>query len=181
MTISYSYDPEDPVFLRMEKYVFGQWRSLSEMIAIAVMLLLIYGVSQTLLYMVSSSLGGVDPVAGAVILCFGVTLGLVSAYMVMVFVSRYRDLVAERELELGNYRKGPIRVELDKTGISTRSPGQARQIAWVSVRAVVSTPHGLCLRLDDRDFLPVPDGSLAEGLPREEVAEQIRKWRAVDG
>lgn len=183
MKVSYQFDPEDAATKRMEKFVFGQWRSLSEMVAIGVMLFVLYGVSQAVLQLVATGWEGLpfQPVAGGLLLWVGITLGLVGAYLTLIFVSRYRDLVAERELELGAYRKGPVRVELTAEGVSTRAPGQARQIAWISVRGLIDTPLGLGLRLDERDFIPVPDDRLPDAMDRKALTSQINAWRGQGG
>jgi len=42
MPIKYAYDPDSPESRFMQRYVFGKWRSMTELFGIAVMLLFLY-------------------------------------------------------------------------------------------------------------------------------------------
>ncbi len=181
VTLRYSYDPGDVVVQRIGKQVHGQWRSLSEMVAIAVLLVVLYFVTRLVLRHYDPYFAAIDPglpVTVAAVLWAGITLGLAGAYLVVIFVSQYRDLVAQRDREGTAYRAGPVVVEIGSGGISTDAPGRAEQIRWASVSGVIETPLGLGLRLDNRDFIPVPSGAV-DGMETAEVAKRIEEWRSV--
>lgn len=180
MKVSYQYDPEDGIVNSIEKHVHGQWRSLTEMIGIAVMLVVIWVICNIILRRYDdffSALAPQLPFIVAMVLLAGITLGLIAAYLTGFFVSRFRDVLSDHEKEQDGYHAGPINVEISAEGVATHAPHRAQQMDWKSVSAVVDTPAGLGLRLDDRDFIPVPDDKLPEGVTRTELAASIREWR----
>ncbi len=180
-TIRYDFDPSDVVTERIGRYVHGQWRSLSEMIAIALMLGALFVISKLVLAFYDNYFRSLDPelpTVVAIMLWVGITFGLVGAYLVMIFVSRYRDLRRDQDNTQNGYRSGPITVELSAKGISTRSPGRAEQVPWHSVKKVKKTPLGLGIALDETQFIPLDAQSLPEEMTKEDALSLIETWRA---
>jgi hypothetical protein len=183
VSISFDYRPEDVVSQRIGKLVHGQWRSLSEMVAIAVLLVVLYVITRMVMRHYQAYFAAFDtnlPVIVAAILWGGITLGLLGAYLVMLFVSQYRELLRQRDNEASAYSAGPIHVAIGPDGIRTSSPGRRQEIGWNAVSGVVESPLGLCIRLDNRDFIPVSVEALG-GRPVAEVARQINAWRGKPG
>jgi hypothetical protein len=179
VTISFQYQPGDVVSERIGKHVHGQWRSLSEMVAIAVLLVVLYIITRLVLRTWDDYFTALSPnlpVVIAAILWAGITLGMVGAYLVVVFVSQYRDLVGQRDAEASAYSGGPVEVEIGADGIRTRAPGRSQHIGWMAVSGVIETPLGLGLRLDNRDFIPVATEALGD-VPLAEAARRIAEWR----
>lgn len=182
MKLSYQYDPEDPIVHSIGKHLHGQWRSLTDMIGIAIMLVVIWFVSDIILDRYSdffTALAPQLPFIIAMVLLGGVAMGLIGAYLTGFFVAQFRALVSDREAERGGYRAGPVNVEISVDGIATHAPHLARQMDWDAVSAVVDTPGGIGLRLDDRDYIPIPDSVLPEGTTRTDLAASIREWRSA--
>lgn len=180
MKVSYQYDPNDAIVNSIGKHVHGQWRSLTDMVGVALMLLVIWFVSGIILDRYDDfffALAPQLPFIVAMVLLAGITLGLIAAYLTGFFVARFRDVLSDHENEQDGYRAGPVNVEISKEGIATHAPHLAQQMDWKSISAVVDTPAGLGLRLDDREFIPVPDDKLPEGVTRTELAASIRDWR----
>ena len=180
MKISYQYDPDDAVVQRIGRHVHGQWRALTEMVVIFIMLAILYVISQMIMRMWSDYFAALSPSLPVVvvgILWAGITLGLVGSYLVIFFISKYRDLVSDREAETSDYRAGPVRVELSEEGIATHAPARTQRIGWSAVQHVVNTPLGLGLRLDDKDYIPVTVENLPQGVSKDQLAEAIRGWR----
>ncbi|MEO1549290.1 MAG: hypothetical protein AAFR93_02525 [Pseudomonadota bacterium] len=183
MTIRFDYDPKDPITQRIGKQVHGQWRSLTEMIAIAIMLAILFALTRYILGFFVEDFRALSPQLPLVISAImwgGIALGLVAAYMVMVAISRYRDLRRDQENELSGYRKGPITVELSERGISTRSVGRAEQVPWSSAQSVKMTPLGIGIALDDREYIPIGLDQLPQGMTGDEAMTLIETWRKSD-
>jgi hypothetical protein len=180
LKVSYQYDPADPIVNSIGKHIHGQWRSLTEMIGIAIMFLLIWFISDMILDSYEAFFAALSPQLPfiiAMVLLAGITMGLIGAYLTGFFVSQFRSLISDHEAEKDGYRAGPVSVEISEDGVATLAPHIAKQMDWKSVSAVIDTPGGLGLRLDDRDFIPVPDNILPEGMMRTELADSISKWR----
>ena len=180
MTIRFDYDPKDAITQRIGKQVHGQWRSLTEIIAICLMLLILFTLTRFVLNFFVEDFRALSPQLPLVISTImwgGIALGLVAAYMVMVAISRYRDLRRDQENELSGYRKGPITVELSEKGISTRSVGRAEQVPWSSAQSVKMTALGIGIALDDREYIPIGFENLPDGVTAEDAMAQIEAWR----
>ncbi len=178
--IKYEYDPKDVVSQRIGKHVHGQWRSLTEMIAIGIMLFVLWVLSRIVLGRMNEYFSQLDaglPIIVAVLLWGGITMGLLGAYLVILFLSRYRDLRKDQDNEMSSYRAGPFRVEIGPDGVSRASNGRSEQIRWSSIGGVKSTPLGLGLPLDDRDFIPLDQRLLPSGMTVDQAVETIEGWQ----
>ena len=180
--IKYSYDPDAAELRFMTKHIFGQWRSISELIGIFVMLLGIYFIVKIAIREYTGTFAAIHPrfaEMAPLIFWAGILLGLVAAYLCGLLVSQLHSSISDHEAELAAFRQGPIKVTLDRDGIHTVAPNTAQFLNWRSVRKVVKTPQGLGLRLDESHFIPVIDAELPDGITREDVMLAIEAWRGT--
>lgn len=180
--IKFAYDPQASELRFMTKRIFGQWRSISELIGIFVMLLGIYFVVKIAIREYTGTFAAIHPrfaELAPLIFWAGILLGLVAAYLCGLLVSRLHSSIADREAELAAFKQGPIKVTLDSDGIHTVAPNTAQFLNWRSVRKIVKTPQGLGLRLDESHYIPVMDDGLPEGTSRDDVLNAIETWRGT--
>lgn len=178
--IRFAYDPESAEMRFMQKHVYGQWRSLTEMFGIAVMLLVLYLLVRIAMREYGAFFAALNPALvniAPLVLWAGIVLGLAGAYLCGLLVERIHDTITEAGNENAVFNKGPIEVVLDPEGIHTTSESMAQFIKWKSVKKVVSTPQGIGLRLDRSHFIPVIDVELPQGVTRADVMEAIERWR----
>ena len=183
-TISYEYDPESPERRYMHKHVVGQWRSLTEMFAIAVMLLFLYFIVSIVLRESSNILIGLHPSLTRIaplVFWGGIVLGLAAAYLCSLLVSRLHQTIYDIERDGILYRHGPIAVTLDADGIRSGNPHYNEFVSWRAVKTLVATPQGIAIRLDNDIFVPVLDVTLPEGVRRDDVVDTIAAWRCAAG
>ncbi len=180
--IKYSYDPEAVELRFMTKHIFGQWRSISELIGIFVMLLGIYFIVKIAIREYTGQFEAMDPrfaEMAPLIFWAGILLGLVAAYLCGLLVSRLHSAISDHEAEQAAFKRGPVKVTLDKDGIHTVAPNTAQFLNWRSVRKVVATPQGLGLRLDESHFIPIIDDELPDDVTRDDVLFAVETWRGV--
>lgn len=179
--IKYAYDPESAESRFMRKYVFGQWRSLTEVFGVAVMLLFLYFVVKIAMREYGSFFLELHPSLldiAPLVFWAGIVLGLSAAYLCGLLVNRLHSTIVDAEREVEVYNKGPIDVVLDADGVHTTSKHAAQYVAWTSVSKVVKTPQGVGLRLDGSNFIPVIEVELPEGITSDDVLSAIEVWRA---
>ena len=178
--IKYAYDPDSAETRFMKKHVFGQWRSLTEMFGIAIMLLFLYFVVKIAMREYGATFAAMHPALvkiAPLIFWGGIVLGLAAAYLCGLLVDRLHDAITDAEKETNRFNQGPIDVVLDSEGIHTTTPNFAQFVRWDSVNAVVKTPQGIGLRLDRTHFIPVIDVELPTGTTRDDVLAAIAAWR----
>ena len=179
--IRYAYDPESAESRFMQKHVFGQWRSLVEVFGVAVMLLFIYLIVKIAMREYSDTFAALHPAfvrIAPLVFWGGIILGLAGAYLCGLLVSRLHETIADVDRDTILYKKGPIEVVLDAEGIHTKTAHSTEFVTWESVRAVVDTPQGIGLRLDNAHFIPVIDVELPTGTTRDDVLAAIEGWRS---
>ena len=180
--ISYQYDPESPERRYMHKHVVGQWRSLTEMFSIGVMLVFLYFIVRIALRESGDILAGLHPSLLRIVpMVFwgGIVLGLAAAYLCGLLVSRLHQTIYDIERDGIYYRTGPISVTLDENGIQSGNNHFHEHVGWGAVKTVVETPQGLAIRLDNATFVPVLDATLPPGRTRADTAKAIRVWMAA--
>jgi|GEM_PF-2994381 len=180
MPIKYAYDPDSAESRFMQRYVFGKWRSLTEMFGIAVMLLFLYFVVKIAMREYGDFFIQLHPAMieiAPLVFWAGIVLGLVAAFMCGLLVNRLHDTIVEVEKEEEIYNKGPIDVTLDAEGVHSTSKHWAQFVAWPTVHRVIKTPQGIGLRLDNRHFIPILSDQLPEGMSTDDVLDQIETWR----
>lgn len=180
--ISFEYDPESPERRFMHKHVVGQWRSLTEMFAIGVMLVFLYFVVSIVLRESGQVLAGLHPSLiriAPMVFWGGIVLGLSAAYLCGLLVSRLHQTIYDIERDGVLYRKGPISVTLDPDGIRSGNTHYNEFVDWSAVKAVVLTPQGVAIRLDNATFVPVLDAVLPSGMSRQDVIDAVGRWRGV--
>ena len=178
--IRFAYDPESAEMRFMQKHVFGQWRSLTEMFGIAVMLLILYFVVKIAMREYGGFFAALHPALvniAPLVFWAGIVLGLAAAYLCGLLVERLHETITDADNETSLYNKGPIEVVLDPEGIHTTSENMAQFVKWKSVKKVVPTPQGIGLRLDRSHFIPVIDVELPKGTTRDDVMASIERWR----
>lgn len=178
--IKYAYDPESAETRFMHKHVFGQWRSLTEMFGIAVMLLFLYFIVKIAMREYGSFFAALHPSLvniAPLVFWAGIVLGLAAAYLCGLLVDRLHETITDVDNESTLYNKGPIDVVLDPDGIHTTSENMAQFVKWASVKSVVKTPQGIGLRLDRSHFIPVIDVELPKDVTRDDVLAAIERWR----
>lgn len=182
--IKYAYDPESAESRFMRRHVFGQWRSITEMFGVAVMILFLYFVVKIAMREYGAFFMELHPAfldIAPLVFWAGIVLGLTAAYLCGLLVNRLHDTIIDAEKEDELYNKGPIDVVLDADGVHTTSKHSAQFVAWPSVSKVVKTPQGIGLRLDGANFIPVIDVELPKGTTRDDVLASIEAWRAKAG
>lgn len=178
--IRYAYDPQSAETRFMHKHVYGQWRSLTEMFAIAVMLVFLYFIVKIAVREYAGQFAALHPALlklAPLVFWAGIVLGLAAAYFCGLLVDRLHQTLTDVENESTLFNKGPIDVVLDKDGVHSTTPYMAQFVKWDSVSAVVKTPQGIGLRLDRTHFVPIIDIALPEGVTRDDVLASIEGWR----
>jgi len=178
--VKYVYDPESAESRFMHKHVFGQWRSLTEMFAIAIMLLFLYFIVKIAMREYGAFFAALHPSLTEIaplVFWAGIVLGLAAAYLCGLLVDRLHQTLTDVDNEQTLYNRGPIDVTLDQDGIHSTTPHMAQFVKWDSVHAVVKTPQGIGLRLDRTNFIPVIDVTLPQGTTRDDVLKLIEEWR----
>lgn len=180
--IKFAYDPESPESRFMHKHVFGQWRSLTEMAGIGIMLVFLYFIVRIAMREYGGFFAALHPSLvniAPLVFWAGIVLGLAAAYLCGLLVDRLHDTITDVDNETSLYNKGPISVVLDTEGIHTTSENVAQFVKWASVKSVVKTPQGIGLRLDSSHFIPVIDVELPEGTTRDDVLDAVERWRGA--
>lgn len=178
-TIQYAYDPDGAETRYMHRHVFGQWRSLTEVFGVAVMLLFIYLIVKIALREYAPTFAALHPAfvkIAPLVFWGGIMLGLTAAYLCGLLVARLHETIADVDREKILYRRGPIDVTLDADGIHSKTEHSAEFVTWASVRAIITTPQGIGLRLDNAHFIPVLDVELPKGVSRDDVLSAIKGW-----
>ncbi len=182
LPIKYAYDPESAESRFMQRYVFGKWRTLTELFGIAVMLLFLYFVVKIAMREYGGFFMQMHPLmieVAPLVFWAGIVLGLVAAFMCGTLVNRLHDTIVEAEKQEERYNKGPIDVTLDAEGVHSTSKHWAQFVAWPTVHRVIRTPQGIGLRLDNRHFIPILADQLPEGMSTDDVLDQIEAWRGL--
>ncbi len=180
MPIKYAYDPDSAESRFMQKYVFGKWRSATELFGIAVMLLFLYFIVKIAMREYGGFFIQLHPAMieiAPLVFWAGIVLGLAAAFLCGVLVNRLHETIVEVEKEEEVYNKGPIDVTLDAEGVHCTSKHFAQFVAWKTVHRVVKTPQGIGLRLDNKHFIPVLADELPDGMTVDDVLVAIEKWR----
>ena len=180
MPIKYAYDPDSAESRFMQRYVFGKWRSITELFGIAVMLLFLYFIVKIAMREYGGFFMELHPAMleiAPLVFWAGIVLGLAAAFMCGILVNRLHDTIVEVEKEEETFNKGPIDVTLDAEGVHSTSKHWAQFVSWKSVHRIVRTPQGIGLRLDNRNFIPVLADGLPEGVSAEDVLSNIETWR----
>lgn len=180
MPIKYAYDPDSAESRFMQRYVFGKWRSATELFGIAIMLLFLYLVVKIAMREYGDFFMQLHPAMleiAPLVFWAGIVLGLAAAFMCGMLVNRLHETIVEVEKEDEVFNKGSIDVTLDAEGVHSTSKHWAQFVAWNTVHRVVKTPQGLGLRLDDRHFIPVLAGELPDGMTADDVLAAIENWR----
>jgi len=178
--IRYAYDPESAESRFMRKHVFGQWRSVTEMFGIAVMLFFLYFIVKIAMREYGEFFATLHPALvniAPLVFWAGIVLGLAAAYLCGLLVDRLHQTLVDRDREMALFNRGPIDVVLDPEGVHSTTPHYAQFVKWPSVTAVVKTPQGIGLRLDRSHFIPVIDVELPDGTTRDDVLAAIEAWR----
>ena len=180
MPIKYAYDPDSAQSRFMQKYVFGKWRSATELFGIAIMLLFLYFMVKIAMREYSDFFTGIHPAMmqiAPLVFWSGIVLGLAAAFMCATLVNRLHETIVEVETEEEMFNKGTIDVTLDQDGVHTTSKHFAQFVAWPTVKRVIKTPQGIGLRLDSRNFIPVIADELPEGVTTDDAMAAIESWR----
>jgi hypothetical protein len=86
---------------------------------------------------------------------------------------------AARRVEIASgLRAGEHLMTLGPAGVRMVSDHADVGYGWDAVASVGQAPGGLVLRLGTRDYLPVPDAALPQGVTREELLDRIHRWMA---
>lgn len=177
--IKYAYDPESAESRFMQKHVFGRWRTLIELFSVAVMLLFLYFTVKIAMREYAPFFMELHPALiniAPLVFWSGIVLGLAAAYFCGLLASRLQDTVTDVEIEGALFNKGPIDVVLDNEGIHSTSPYFAQFVGWKTVERLIRTPQGIGLRLDHKNFIPVPETNLPDEEPVETLYRRIEAW-----
>ena len=164
----------------MHKHVYGQWRLLTDLFGIAVMLVFLWFIVRIAVREGGVILGDVAPAVremAPLVFWAGIVLGLGAAFLCGLLVERLHATLTDADKENSVFGRGPIDVTLDAEGIHTVTPYVKQVISWDSVTAVVPNPQGVGLRLDRAHFIPVIDVELPQGTTRKDVLAAIEGWR----
>lgn len=181
--LRYSYFAEGPELRFMARNVLGRWRSLTELFAIAVMLIFLYLIVSIAIREMGTMFGTLHPGFASIapmIFWAGIVLGLAAAYLTGLLVGRLQSAILDSERGSFSYKTGPIAMRLSAEGITSETVNNREVIRWPAVQSIRETPQGIALRLDASHFVPVPDHVLPDGLEREQVLTLIRRWRSGD-
>jgi len=180
--ISYAYDPESAEIRFMRKHVYGRWRLLTDLTGIAIMLLMLWWVVRIFIreggVLWGTAGPGFENVA-PVVFWTGIVLGLAASFLCWLLVERLHSTLTDADKEKSTFGRGPVTMKLDETGIHSETPYVRQAIAWGAVTAVVPNRQGIGLRLDRKNFIPVTDAELPEGMTRAQVLQAIESWRAA--
>jgi hypothetical protein len=180
--IEFAYMPNGVEYRYMHRHVFRQWQAISEMIAVAILLFVLYVIVRLFLREYGPFIIGISPSIMEIVtfvFWLGISLGLAGAYLCGALVARFRASLVNREGSDHPYHAGPVRVTLDEKGIHTFTEHLERSIRWPCVEQVVKTPIGLALRLDDKEFIPISDNALPGTLTRKELRHALAVWRGT--
>lgn len=183
--IKYSYDPEGAQCRFMRRHVFGKWRMVTELFGIAVMLLFLYFAVKIAMREYRDMFVEIHPALlslAPLVFWGGIVLGLSAAFLCGLLVNRLQDTILEAEKETVVFKQGPIEVTLGAEGVRSSSKHFQQFVTWAAVHKVVTTPQGIGLRLDNRNFVPIPEEQLPTGVTIGDVASAIASWReqAID-